>query len=79
LAGISRPVKCAWLTCAGFDTVLMRQDPPFDMNYITYTHMLEAIHPNTLVVNDPAASAQRARKAVRAAIHRLHAADADLA
>ena len=37
-----------------FDAVLMRQDPPFDMNYITYTHMLEAIHPTTLVVNDPA-------------------------
>ena len=36
-----------------FDAVLMRQDPPFDMNYITYTHMLEAIHPRTLVVNDP--------------------------
>jgi glutathione synthase len=39
---------------SGFDAVLMRQDPPFDMNYITYTHMLEAIHPKTLVVNDPA-------------------------
>jgi glutathione synthase len=37
-----------------YDALLMRQDPPFDMNYITYTHMLEAIHPNTLVVNDPA-------------------------
>jgi len=37
-----------------YDAVLMRQDPPFDMNYITYTHMLEAIHPKTLVVNDPA-------------------------
>jgi len=36
------------------DVVLMRQDPPFDMNYITYTHLLEAIHPETLVVNDPA-------------------------
>ena len=36
------------------DAVLMRQDPPFDMNYITYTHMLEAVHPKTLVVNDPA-------------------------
>ena len=35
------------------DAVLMRRDPPFDMNYITYTHMLEAIHPKTLVVNDP--------------------------
>jgi glutathione synthase len=36
------------------DVVLMRQDPPFDMGYITATHMLEAIHPRTLVVNDPA-------------------------
>ena len=35
------------------DTVLMRQDPPFDMAYITATHMLEHIHPKTLVVNDP--------------------------
>ena len=37
-----------------FDTVLMRQDPPFDMGYITATHILEHIHPETLVVNDPA-------------------------
>ena len=36
-----------------FDVVLMRQDPPFDMAYITATHFLEAIHPKTLVVNDP--------------------------
>jgi glutathione synthase len=36
-----------------FDTILMRQDPPFDMGYITATHMLDAIHPKTLVVNDP--------------------------
>ncbi|WP_062014076.1 glutathione synthase [Aureimonas sp. AU4] len=36
------------------DVVLLRQDPPFDMNYITSTHMLERIHPKTLVVNDPA-------------------------
>ena len=35
------------------DVVLMRQDPPFDMAYITATHMLERIHPATLVVNDP--------------------------
>ena len=35
------------------DVVLMRQDPPFDMNYITATHLLEHIHPKTLVVNDP--------------------------
>jgi glutathione synthase len=39
---------------ATYDVVLMRQDPPFDMGYITATHMLEAIHPKTLVVNDPA-------------------------
>ncbi len=37
------------------DVVLMRQDPPFDMAYITATHILERIHPKTLVVNDPAA------------------------
>ena len=36
------------------DVVLLRQDPPFDMNYITTTHLLERIHPGTLVVNDPA-------------------------
>ncbi len=35
------------------DVVLLRQDPPFDMNYITTTHMLDRIHPKTLVVNDP--------------------------
>ena len=37
-----------------FDVVLLRQDPPFDMAYITTTHLLERIHPRTLVVNDPA-------------------------
>jgi glutathione synthase len=37
------------------DVVLMRQDPPFDMGYITATHLLEHIHPKTLVVNNPAA------------------------
>jgi glutathione synthase len=35
------------------DVILLRQDPPFDLAYITSTHMLERIHPNTLVVNDP--------------------------
>ncbi len=35
------------------DVVLLRQDPPFDMAYITTTHILEYVHPNTLVVNDP--------------------------
>ena len=37
------------------DVILMRQDPPFDMAYITATHMLEHVHPATLVVNDPRA------------------------
>ena len=37
----------------GFDVVWLRQDPPFDMGYITTTHLLEMIHPKTLVVNDP--------------------------
>ncbi|MDO9297334.1 glutathione synthase [Bradyrhizobium sp.] len=37
-----------------FDVVLLRQDPPFDLAYITSTHLLERIHPRTLVVNDPA-------------------------
>ena len=40
---------------ASLDIVLMRQDPPFDMAYITATHLLERIHPGTLVVNDPEA------------------------
>jgi len=38
---------------ASFDVVWLRQDPPFDMGYITTTHILERIHPGTLVVNDP--------------------------
>jgi glutathione synthase len=39
---------------AELDVVLLRQDPPFDMAYVTTTHLLERIHPGTLVVNDPA-------------------------
>ena len=35
------------------DVVLLRQDPPFDMSYITTTHLLERVHPDTLVVNNP--------------------------
>ena len=37
-----------------FDVILLRQEPPFDIAYITSTHLLERIHPKTLVVNDPA-------------------------
>jgi glutathione synthase len=63
----TRPVKLARVEGAHYafgpwetinlgtmDVVLMRQDPPFDMAYITATHMLEHIQPKTLVVNDPA-------------------------
>ena len=42
------------LDLATLDVVLMRQDPPFDLSYITATHLLEHVHPATLVVNDPA-------------------------
>jgi glutathione synthase len=38
---------------ATFDVILLRQDPPFDLAYVTTTHLLERIHPRTLVVNDP--------------------------
>jgi glutathione synthase len=39
---------------AAFDVILLRQDPPFDLAYITSTHFLEHLHPKTLVVNNPA-------------------------
>ncbi|MBV9751889.1 MAG: glutathione synthase [Hyphomicrobiales bacterium] len=39
---------------ADMDVVLMRQDPPFDLAYITATHLLERVHPKSFVVNDPA-------------------------
>ncbi len=39
---------------AEMDVVLLRQDPPFDMNYITSTHLLERLQPGTIVANDPA-------------------------
>jgi glutathione synthase len=42
------------LDLSQMDVVLIRQDPPFDMAYITTTYFLETIHPKTLVVNDPA-------------------------
>ncbi|TVQ36834.1 MAG: glutathione synthase [Geminicoccaceae bacterium] len=41
------------LDLAGVDVVLMRQDPPFDLQYISATHLLDRVHPDTLVVNDP--------------------------
>ena len=45
----------AWETrdLSDFDVILLRQDPPFDMAYITSTHFLDVVHPKTLVVNNP--------------------------
>jgi len=37
-----------------FDVILLRQDPPFDLAYVTSTHLLERVQPKTLVINDPA-------------------------
>jgi glutathione synthase len=45
--------KPEMLDLATVDVILMRQDPPFDKSYITATHLLEHVHPRTLVVNDP--------------------------
>ncbi len=39
---------------SGVDVILLRQDPPFDLAYITSTHLLEQLQPNVLIVNDPA-------------------------
>ena len=46
-------VKKETLNLSDFDIILMRQDPPFDMSYITYTYLLEKISSNTLIVNNP--------------------------
>jgi glutathione synthase len=46
--------ECRSADLAECDVVHLRQDPPFDMSYITTTHVLEALAPGTLVVNDPA-------------------------
>jgi glutathione synthase len=48
------PGKELRVELSSFDVILMRQDPPFDLAYITATHMLERVHPKTLVINDPA-------------------------
>ena len=45
--------EMAEVDLADWDVVWLRQDPPFDMSYITTTHILDMIHPETLVVNDP--------------------------
>lgn len=47
---LSEPVR---RNLRDMDVVLLRQDPPFDLSYITSTHLLERVHPHTLVVNNP--------------------------
>ena len=59
------------------DVVLMRQDPPFDLGYITATHLLERIQGETLVVNDPASVRNAPEKIWVLDYAPLHAADAD--
>ena len=49
----SRLGKRSLIDLSTVDVVLLRQDPPFDLAYVTTTHLLERIHPRTLVVNDP--------------------------
>ena len=71
-----KPVKGDHVTAGDYETldladdidvVLMRQDPPFDIAYITATYFLETIHPNTLVVNNPTSvrDAPEKRRATR--------------
>ena len=60
--------SCEVRDLAEMDVVLMRQDPPFDMAYITATHFLETIHPEDPGGEQPGRGAQRAGEAVR---HRL--------
>ena len=48
-----KKVKKETRNLSDFDIILMRQDPPFDMSYITYTYLLEKISSNTLIVNNP--------------------------
>ncbi len=59
------------------DVVLLRQDPPFDLGYITTTHILERIHPKTLVVNNPAQVRNAPEKIFVTRVPRPDAGDAD--
>ena len=64
------------LDLAGFDIILMRQDPPFDMAYITATHLLELLQEAGAACRQrPGFGAQRPREAVRAALQGADAAD----
>ena len=62
---------------ATVDVVLLRQDPPFDLAYVTTTHLLERVQPKTLVVNDPRGGARRAGEAVRDGLSPFDAANPD--
>ena len=54
LGHILKPVWLKSNHCRNFDVILMRQDPPFDMAYITATYLLEMLNPKTMVINNPA-------------------------
>ena len=78
-ARISRWARTGgWRSRTRSDVVLMRQDPPFDLAYITASHLLERVHPKVLVVNDPVPRAQRAREDLRHRVPAPDAADAHL-
>ena len=69
--------ELATVPLSEFDVVWLRQDPPFDMGYITNTHLLDMVHPETMVVNDPTWVAQLSRKTAGAGICEPHPADHD--
>ncbi len=64
------------ISARDIDVVLMRQDPPFDLGYITATHLLERIEGETLVVNDPASVRNAPEKVFVLDYRALHAAHA---
>jgi len=64
---------------AEVDVVLLRQDPPFDLAYITTTHLLERVQPGTLVVNDPKSVRDAPEKLFVNGLSRPHARDDDFA
>ena len=59
------------------DVIHMRQDPPFDMGYITATYLLDTIHPKTLVVNDPTEVRNNSEKLYPTSLPAIHAGNAD--
>ena len=61
------------------DVILLRQDPPFDLAYITTTHLLERLQPAVTIVNDPQGGSRCAGENARNGLSAADAADADFA